>query len=1731
MKKLTTIIFIFAAFAMASCVPSSPSKKRKSSSDSTVKDNGAEVDNESAGDLAGDIRWYFGGIENPDANGLATSVTLNEDTNTVMYLMGSRIHDFLKIGSNYSFNYCIVLSFQEATSKSHLKLRAVPGRYTSITTGYQENYLRIDIPERSINASQCDAVGGSEPVVIDVNGVLGTVGVTDANSAFALDEVCTTCSGIISSTNVSLYTANNGNISASDRVPDSSLNISSLALRIDVKNNATTIGSSCTNSECVAKGFDCCSNGQCVRDAQEKPNASTEPDYAQALADVGLNSNNFVNYPNVYFVCSTNQTVEPTPTPLPDAAATAGAQLAADTADFNCLEGAKEETPSYTNCAPGNDEASFIAIRSDVWARCGCEADPFPTEPDNPQCPNFGLEAVRDVGDNITNIICYTPPPVTDPTPFQTLNLNLPVRSAPHRFFNSSGVAIDDVTTVINTVPAVVQEGDEFSYLDEIGKTDPINGTFNMNSILGQFKIDLSRAHPAKVIDVELDQTYVIAAVSGYSTPCPQCADDAWFNNFKSHPQTTGGTGLQWTGYTTSRTSYQNNLTNGNYEDTVFGRACWLPPTMIPFSHKKDQDVQTQRQNRLATQAAYYVNGYQRDWFGFNKGALIGSFDGVRWFSIGNGRRVTSTSTKLLLAINAPFADLAEPSNLLINIITDFGNNTAPNFDWDPTLKPDHPDQNQGATCQYNHQCNVDSDCVAKLGWEYVCADTSRFKTKWPKFNSQGEETAGEEFTDAGFSTILQGNQPPGSANRCVYRGAGAPCKQDYTNGMIRADDAEIFSCAPNFYCSSLASSDFNKEVVRTPNLVEAILFGQEADILGRPKSYLKGDSSLTTEIQANMQYNASIVTTNVGDWGICRPGKRLVADPLFQHQSNDSSNRTDYINQISGCNSSTTGSARTQSCPVFETVEDTGTDVGEYLKDTSTPTTNKKTAQNSCGAESQRVQGTANISTFEQIESDTITALNNLLNPSIAKDACSRRPGSVCHTNLDCSPNYLHAEQASFYGLDYFGNTEAEKKYWQESLVCGQAQVQPFITADDYYDYDITKNRCCREVGNDFTMYTEGNETYIPDLGTNNTNLITDRMPYTDPTDDGRYSRYAVASPSRAANGVLGDPVAETPAITIPTLANTDTYAPKAFQWKTFNDTGKKTCCGGGWVRKFADGTTDWSNLNRLQMDITEFSCLNYKNSLVFGTPPPSEVSDFNFNQDLNYVCRSPADGGCIQNEIPIATAFEIKYPTLVTTTSATIDTTPIVPPASGQPCEQAMSVDAPYIPRYFTDPVEIFLPTDQCRNYFHNDIDKRAVSIHLPNYIGATESFLDNINSVSIRFMDSNGNEVAMEPATRDQTCNVGQNPLLSPQLGLLYDNAGLGADTDGGKYCIKTIGNKTLLHIAANPDPLPGGVTTWAYAGINIVFKPLQTSTYRHQNSLPACDDNAGGTGTTRCDNGMEPGNALYYLTKLARFELLGVPQIFYEPLYCNSDRSQIVGGIFDTSGTDTREKFEDISFGYDPAVNLQSLEQIYTSDITNADGALSVLAIDENVPTAANGKVVFQDKVSLPQVFSGHDFKCCIELGEKTPDATKCCSNFSATIDGDRICKLPRGTNLNVYFNKFISSEGIGEDKPGGGFTEDDFIPVTGEPKLSIAVNNKLIALGTEYCNSGTTRKGGSFGYYYGEPNNGAFVQTNVSEEDSQRFSILDSTNDIDGQNNSGFPFFQQGFRWDHQFYCD
>src|SRR5690606_39513181 len=85
------------------------------------------------------------------------------------------------------------------------------------------------------------------------------------------------------------------------------------------------------------------------------------------------------------------------------------------------------------------------------------------------------------------------------------------------------------------------------------------------------------------------DRVYFLTTVRGTYTPCPECAKDSWINTFTAYPTTIDGVGLQSVGFTTKRDQIGTNLTQGNYEDTIFGRACWVPPTMLPFSQRSEE--------------------------------------------------------------------------------------------------------------------------------------------------------------------------------------------------------------------------------------------------------------------------------------------------------------------------------------------------------------------------------------------------------------------------------------------------------------------------------------------------------------------------------------------------------------------------------------------------------------------------------------------------------------------------------------------------------------------------------------------------------------------------------------------------------------------------------------------------------------------------------------------------------------------------------------------------------------------------------------------------------------------------------------------------------------------------------------------------------------------------------------------------------------------------------------
>jgi hypothetical protein len=1701
MKTLISSLFIFSIVWLQSCIQA-PNSSRKSTVNSAATNGTGTTPAASYPTFSSDESLYwFSTAKYPG------TITLNKNTQDVLYLRGKSIHDFLStkdvIGVEYyRKQYCVVGNFSSALYKQ-VRVRAIPIYFTT-STNATERMLRIDIPNGSDSSSAC---GFS---------TLDTI--LPASAAYSLPAICTNCTGQITTTNLNLYEAQT---SALAKVNPTLLTLTSVGVRVDLTSNSTDAGSSCTNSACAAKGFDCCVSGQCVMDASEKTNASLDPQYSQAKIDYKKNPLSFINYPNIFYVCSDIAhtppvTTVPTTTPISDAQSRVNQYLK----DYTCTADVTAGN-GYANCnylTNIGTEAAYTAIKKKLAIACGCTA----SDSDMAfKCPDWGVSPVypanaQQVNANITDFKCYTPAPVNPIGPITNLNVNVPNRSAPHRFYSTTGTNYDDLNGLLSKAPTTTQEGADFYYLDEYNKMGPFNGSYNINSVLGKMTVDLSHTLPAKEVTVELGKTYILSATSGFFTPCSQCAKDSWFQTFSAHPNSQIGVGLQATGYTTSRDTYSANTTFGNYEDTKFGRACYVPVTMLPLSHQKNASSQVQRQNRLKTQSAFYINGYQRDWYGFNKGALIGSFDGVTWFAIGTGRRATATSTKLFLALNAAFLDLADKTDTIVNIIPDFSANTAADYDYDPDLSLSDPRQNNAATCQKYHQCTADADCVAQLGWEYVCADVSQYKTKWPLFDSDAKETVNQERVGTLFD-ILSATINTNNGKRCVYRGQGAPCKRDYRN--LSDLNKKTFTCAPNFYCASLSSNKFNEEVARSPNEFDDILFGMDANVLGRPLNYVTANRTLSTEIISNIKYNATsavgLSSADGDDMGMCQPGKLLSAVDVNAHSSPDPSKRTDYISQIGSCDSSTTGVNRFITCPAFDSTSN-------YVDSADVDRTILKLTQNSCGAESKN---NLNVSAFKIIEGLSLLNLHNITQPTLAQDACFRRAGSVCHSDLDCGPNKMHEDTVGTLPLSYFGGTDGEQQYWRESLICGQGTPVPLKGSSNYLDYKLNENRCCREIGKDFTMITKGLKTIVPDNAGTNETLNTSLLTYTNPTANGRYSRYSISKTG------LAD------FTTIPAVVSTT--EPAKNQWKVINETGSLTCCGGGWIRKFADGTHDWKVRNRMTIDANNLSCLNFRSPLAdsaYVNFTADKVVAASYQREYNQFCKSPDIGGCLQIPYPESSGFSILSPIsydpalkvapdkdVVLPVPASgfsrIDTSPSDDPGASQNWHEIVNTDAPYkpAPYYFSPyPYDMNPTLKMPLDFFSNRTFDYGVELYLPAYVGwdgdpgaagvrpADATF---IKRVLIKYFYA----APLPPKIVDITKNIA----TPAQCAAVINYAGTNQPIDGiptnNTWCIVSMaktGNRPVINVHADSTL---GSGDWTYAGIVIDFKPIE---------------NFRGTKVS------EPGNALYYMSKLARLELAGIPQITYEPLYCNTDQSKVVPGIFKPA-LSTRAAFEAGSNTYTTFDPIASYNDGLTTSTTEAPGY-------GNKDLAGKSHYTYQDKLDHPAVFSSKDFTCCTPLGKTPSTAANCCSGFTGkTSDGKTsICKLPTGTDLNVYFNKFVSNEGVGDDQPEGGLiisgTDSDFNDFTGEPKYREATYAKLQALGFAYCNTGASVKGGGFGFFPPEPFAGAYEvhgSSSANIEDSFPASIVDSV--LDFQKNDptvGKVPFDSGFKWNHHYYC-
>ena len=842
-------------------------------------------------------------------------------------------------------------------------------------------------------------------------------------------------------------------------------------------------------------------------------------------------------------------------------------------------------------------ESKTIALK-EIKKKCQCEDTRCRLKP-------------KIINKKIVNYICDYPPPRLPDTPLQ-ITLLLSSKTVPHRYYDETGALQKTINT--KTPP---QEGRAFEYKnDDFLRPNNVDDYIGFNEIYGSLGPSAQAPKPAKEITVKKGKSYNIFVDDGAYSSCSSCGSDYYSRVLKLFPQSFLNKGG---GY------YPNNVNTDRFsrastyraDDLLFGRACWVPATMIPWSHAPNEDRQLQRLKRLSAQHFLFANGYQRDWYGFDYGSVIGSFDGVTWFAIGNQRHIKAESSKLFLAVNAYFGDLTLPSSFRVVIsenvpVFGVGSQINSNFESD------------GAECQKLHICRTDKDCITQLGWEYSCETVSGIKGYWPIFDEHALEKP-----DAGRARrfIKTLNVKKGGENRCVYRGRGAPCIIDYdiadgSNGFTGLTDYGLHACNANTYCRSFHNSDtfenkFNDRISRYARPVSDIntdpsndisdlnTFGLDTKILGRPDQWM-GDKAPPLRAYSNLNYNKV--------YALCLPG-RDPSNPTVtirdQHKTPpDIESQGDKVLGIGVTPVGQTGADHYLSnCSIYDSQ-------GNYYHQKSGPSLLNRNIthihQSISNVELARLAGSQAIPTNSLRALEVLTEEDLIANfetqqiedPILQENRCLRAPGSSCFSDQDCAPSNFIVRKTR--GIDHTDTTfwsvlnPYEIRFWQEELICSQE------AAFDDEDYDLTNNKCCREVGKNISLPTLTDQSHHGTFNTSIPFFDNNKIPGLGPLTEGidlnnpnRYSRnatihdlkqhpnYPALSSARAdACGALG--------------CFTKAQLSLERQFNTFGKTLERTCCTGHWIRNFhkeANGGGHRWEPHKLQQNIpkSSFRCLNW--------------------------------------------------------------------------------------------------------------------------------------------------------------------------------------------------------------------------------------------------------------------------------------------------------------------------------------------------------------------------------------------------------------------------------------------------------------------------------------------------------------------------------------------------------
>jgi len=837
----------------------------------------------------------------------------------------------------------------------------------------------------------------------------------------------------------------------------------------------------------------------------------------------------------------------------------------------------------------------------------------------------------------ITSYACLYPPTQSNAPLQKTLFMSS--KTVAHKFYDGNGVnyEIEDIGSE-NSQECAIGSADEsnclkFAYMND-DSSRPNNSSYvGFNEILGSFNQSVKSPLPATKVDVTRGRQYDIFADEGVFSSCISCGKDYYSNLQKLFPDNFDAKGG---GYRPNFVESSRELNNGKYnaDDMKFGRACFVPPTMIPWTHNSDESVTTQRRNRLKAQHFMFANGYNKDWYGFDYGSLIGSFDGVKWFSVGNQRRIQATSNKLYLAINGYYGDLTTNNTFKIVVSETAG---VINSGSDVT----HDSDSDGAECQQAHFCSDDNDCITNLGYEYSCQNVGNLSTPWPIFDANANEVSGS--TTLNLLSIVGGSN--GQARRCVYRGRGSACSQDLSS----LNSAQTFGtnsvkalngCSANTYCASLDESKFNDRIgrygVSAANQNNKTYITDDTDtlglgtrVLGRPYNFY-GDRPAPSGVKSHLEL------INVD--AMCIPGKapEMAATTLDLNTAVNTIPEADKILNIGRTypDSISFNENYLAACPATD-------DDGNYTNftdlDLNDPLHNPF-------AISQNISSNVlNLPVLDSLEyfNDQEALVTK---KGFHKNSCLRAPGASCFTDLDCSPSNFIAGKFKTIS-NYLGQlNEAEAEFWKEDLICGNGgeRYQPNSTVPNP-TYDTSLNRCCRETGKTLTFYSEPhlNPSFKAEVSPGEPAVAGINI---DIDSNERYSRVHTTYAKQKTDANRYPALTKAARVTS-TLDDKKDYSQNIQdilkQYNTLHLNNSKVCCTGAWVREFAEGTD--GNNGGHKFSGTSGQTFDYSGLMFFNWFP--QVDGYPYGEAPFY-CDLDSIGtpACERRNIAEGSMFETK-------------------------------------------------------------------------------------------------------------------------------------------------------------------------------------------------------------------------------------------------------------------------------------------------------------------------------------------------------------------------------------------------------------------------------------------------------------------------------------------------------